>query len=155
MNRLKKNKLNKAKNKIENIDDNFSLRNYKATWFVYIIGFRKNNIPNFAYVGITSNLKRRFQEHYRDRGRFEVLKVEKLGFMTYEEAEKYEDAYYVLINRRKVKIFGSHFRLAKTKRSIQNLIYSQELYKLNCTYSDEMISWIKEFKAAKKNKIIS
>lgn len=155
MNRLKKNKLNKAKNKIKNVDDNFHLKNYKTVWFVYILGFRKNNIPNFAYVGITSNLKRRFQEHYKSKGKFEVLKVEKLGFMTYEEAEKYEDAYYVLINRRKVKIFGSHFRLTKTKRSIQNLIYSQELYKLNCTYNDEMISWIKEFKAAKKNKLIS
>ena len=66
-------------------------------WMLYVLKLRHN----YHYVGVTTNLKQRFARHDSGDGasatrQHKPLKLEAvyhLGYMSYLEAEKYEDAY--------------------------------------------------------------
>ena len=143
--------ISRCLNVIEDLDDSYWLKDRIGEWHLYVIGVFQNNLPKYAYVGITTNLERRLSEHKESKGDFTLLESINLGNMTYQEAEKYEDAYYILFRRNKVKVSGSHFGITPIKRATLGTMMAQGYFP-KPEPNKNIQRWIKACKKLEKNR---
>lgn len=123
-------------------------------WMLYVLRLEHG----YHYIGITTNLKHRLSQHESSKGALvtkqhkpiKLLGVYSVGYMSYEEAEKYEDAFTLamVIDHGKKWRGGRYCNGCKQKTAEKLYRQIDEKYK----YPLDIYSYSYEFKTVARHK---